>query len=436
MRSILHIPAAIAAFVSPFPPNANSCRAGERSPDSIAIVEQRLEGHDEAVTSLSFSATSSFLASSDANGRIIVWKLGAPSVQCQLIDTFKKNHGGLSLSFDPKSGHLHAFREGIVEELGLPENGQMQNGQSQFSPDATRAMRTEIPWECKAIAFSRDGNLSAHGFSSHWEQGTYSIDRGTNEPPDPPVLMIKLRDEDLLVDEFLLKLDQQNSIQRLAFHPSGKYLAIGGGTFDDGYVVLAEFDRKKLVRRAGPVHCTGPVRSMSYSPDGSLLAIGTNETHDGKHSAQVIILNGSSLERVTEFDAGNPRVGSLAFSPKAKELFIAGYEPNIRVYSTDKWQLLTSLRGHKGRVWDIKISPDGERLASAGDDKSVFLWKLTKPAPDLLANYAPVENEIPQDWTKTRIYAAVALVLASALAIWRKQLLSLFGAPKSSGDRS
>lgn len=37
--------------------------------------------------------------------------------------------------------------------------------------------------------------------------------------------------------------------------------------------------------------------------------------------------------------------------------------------------LLRALRGHQATVWDVAISPDGQRIASASGDKQIKLWK-------------------------------------------------------------
>jgi WD40 repeat protein len=71
-------------------------------------------------------------------------------------------------------------------------------------------------------------------------------------------------------------------------------------------------------------------------------------------------------------------VRALAFAPKERLLFTAGYEGKILVwlFDADKPAPLRSLEGHQGWVRALAISPDGQVLASCGNDHQVRLWSV------------------------------------------------------------
>ena len=69
---------------------------------------------------------------------------------------------------------------------------------------------------------------------------------------------------------------------------------------------------------------------------------------------------------------------SLAWSPQSGRLAVGTWDGSVLVYKLDEdefgdRQLLTA---HTGRVNDLVFSADGKYMASAGDDKSVYIWDM------------------------------------------------------------
>ena len=112
--------------------------------------------------------------------------------------------------------------------------------------------------------------------------------------------------------------------------------------------------------------------SLSFSPDGKLLAIGLadrgTELRDGRSLRVVARLRGGTGE---DADRG------VRFSPDGRLLAVTsnlGY--------TQLWDVATRRRagsrltGHEGRVVGAEFSPDGRMLATTGSDGTVILWDV------------------------------------------------------------
>jgi WD40 repeat protein/tRNA A-37 threonylcarbamoyl transferase component Bud32 len=151
----------------------------------------------------------------------------------------------------------------------------------------------------------------------------------------------------------------------------------------------------------------GDASCVALSPDGKMLAAGAcggdpNDNSGRQSSLQVwevntgrllhrLLLAGEDHRRDPGLSVSLLGVWGVAFSPDGKRLVAAmgyhyggGTEPGlVRVWDTEKWQVVQNLYGHTGCVWSLCFSPNGKRLASVAGpwlregSGEVKLWDMT-----------------------------------------------------------
>ncbi len=74
-------------------------------------------------------------------------------------------------------------------------------------------------------------------------------------------------------------------------------------------------------------------------------------------------------------------VRTVAFAPNGQVLATGGEDGTVRLWSLKQSRECRVLKGHKGPINALAFSHDGRRLASAGADKTAILWELTANHP-------------------------------------------------------
>jgi WD40 repeat protein len=123
----------------------------------------------------------------------------------------------------------------------------------------------------------------------------------------------------------------------VAFSGDGRLLVSGG---IDGSVRLWEVKTGKQMATMKEDPKRAVVRSVAFSPDCALLAVGGDLLDD-----QPLI--------------GRPFV------------------PTLKVYDVKTGTEKADLKGHKDGVTSVAFSPDGETLVSASFDGTVKLWDIS-----------------------------------------------------------
>jgi WD40 repeat protein len=175
----------------------------------------------------------------------------------------------------------------------------------------------------------------------------------------------------------VLELDARSGelLRRITAHPGNNVWGLACSP-DGSLLATASWDMtaKLWDAASGRAHCTLDVGqecySVSFSPDGRLVAAGSN--------GRVAVWEVATGDLVRRFKGHR----YVTFSPDGSLLADGGSgqkkKGEVRLINTKSWRVARRMAAHKPTCDAVAFSPDGRLLASAGEEKQVFLWDVAR----------------------------------------------------------
>jgi eukaryotic-like serine/threonine-protein kinase len=171
-------------------------------------------------------------------------------------------------------------------------------------------------------------------------------------------------------------------VNSITFSPDGRMLASGS---NDGTVKLWDAQTEELKQT---FEASGhEVVSTAFSPDGRSLAIAmVSSGGDG-----IVIIRDSQTAEVKQKMA-ETNIQAVAFSPDSNTLAIANISGSLKLWDVVSGKVKQTLEGQDIQTHAVAFSPDGMMVAGGGFGNTVKLWGL--PTGTLKQALAGHDNEI------------------------------------------
>ncbi|MDJ0589135.1 MAG: NB-ARC domain-containing protein [Pleurocapsa sp. MO_226.B13] len=286
-----------------------------------------------SILAIAFSPDGELLATGDTNGESRLWRVA----DGQLLLTLPGVDWVRSVAFSP-DGHL------------LASGGD----------DYTIYLWDVQTGKCLKILEEHTGRVCSLMFSPDGHTLVSSSEDRT------------LRLWDVCSGECLKVLEGHTQpIWSVQFDSQGKQLVSGG---EDNTVKLWDVPTGKCLKTLSG-H-TNWIWSVAFSPDGQLVA-------SGSHDRTVRLWDVDTGQCLKTLTGHTNWIWSVAFSPDRQSLASGSEDRTVRLWDVDTGQCLKILEGHTHRVWSVAFSPNNKILASGGEDQTVRFWEANRGGAEL-----------------------------------------------------
>jgi WD40 repeat protein len=329
-----------------------------------------LTGATNAVAGIAFSPDGHVLAGADTDATVGLWNVAAPTQPGETATAAVAAAPGstallATFGANQRSYLWRSAGQGLEASLETSGRAATGNQPATSAGPAPNAATT-------GVAFSPDGRRlatpAAGNGAAVWDVATRRQIRA---------------------------LDADSPIDAIAFRPANRAAdtastadVIAAGGINDSIYLWGPGSDKPLVNSL----LGGPITTVAFSPDGSLLAAGSQ---DGTVLLLPIEVGGgrASLGKPEgQLSGSSGAIESVAFSPDGHTVAGGAADGTVRLWDTrdpNNPTGLTTLFGQSQAVVGVAFSSNGSTLASSAADHTIRLWNVADPkAPTALVTLA------------------------------------------------
>ena len=382
-----------------------------------------LNGHAGSVWSVAFSPDGQRIVSGSDDGTLKIWDASTGQVAL----TLKGDKDSIfSVAFSPDGRRIVSGCFGTLkvwdaaarqETLTLTGHEAEVHGVA-FSPDGRRiisgsADKTLRVWDAStgqvaltlkghtkavtSVAFSPDGRRIVSGSDDKtlkvWDastgQETFTL-KGHAEAvtsvafsPDGRRIVSGSDDKTLKVwdavtgQETLTLKGHNDAVLSVAFSPDGRRIVSGSR---DGRLRVWDASTGHRDLMLTPLDVTGWVDCVAVSSDGRRIVSGSDKkklygsVNRKMWASELVVWDASTGQETLPLRGHAGGVTSVAFSPDGRRIVSGSDDKTLKVWDVSTGQETFTLKGHAEAVTSVAFSPDGRRIVSGSDDKTLKVW--------------------------------------------------------------
>ncbi len=155
------------------------------------------------------------------------------------------------------------------------------------------------------------------------------------------------------------------SVDALAIIPSSKYIVSGGGFMDNKIIV---WNSTFQLIQTLPGH-SNQVTSLAVLPSSeNILSASLDKS--------IKIWDSKTFQNIDTFYFDNP-IFALAILPLTENV-VSGDGYIIRLWNSKPYKLISSFKGHSGKIRALAVLNSTQNIVSASDDKTIMIWDSEK----------------------------------------------------------